>query len=148
MKFCEECGAQVYDGAKFCPRCGNDLSKRREPAICHRCGAPVEENSRFCAACGAELDAAGQPSTPVESPVQANEEHSGGAGALKIFGILLMAVGAGLISYGSRLNNSLSAQLGSFLSDGSVDPGTVWMTFGAASAVLGLVLLIAGFCKK
>ena len=59
-----------------------------------------------------------------------------------------MVSGGALISYGSRLNNSLEAQLNSLLSSGMTDPGTVWITFGVLGAVLGLVLLIFSFRKN
>ena len=65
-----------------------------------------------------------------------------------IIGIILMVAGAISAIYGIAQNNSLEAQLGSFLSSGSVNPGTPWIVIGVIALLVGLVLLIMGLRKK
>lgn len=147
MKFCEECGAQLDDKVKFCPKCGNGVVKIPKLIVCEVCGEPVERDSNFCANCGAPF-CIPEPFPPIgDTPNETEAENNSGGVWLRIFGIILMVTGAGLMSYGSNLNNSLEAQLNSLLSSGSTNPGTAWVTFGALGAVLGLVLLIASFRK-
>ena len=46
------CGAELPEGAKFCPNCGKSVSSGNCPV----CGAaPAVEGARFCAGCGAPL---------------------------------------------------------------------------------------------
>ena len=57
--FCQNCGASLADGAKFCPECG----ARQEPAapsasaqnLCPFCGEALEADSVFCESCGRSL---------------------------------------------------------------------------------------------
>lgn len=65
-----------------------------------------------------------------------------------IIGIILMVAGAISAIYGVTQNSSLEAQLGSFLSSGSVNPGTPWIVIGVIALLVGLVLLIMGLRKK
>ena len=46
MAFCSKCGAQVEDGVKFCPACGNDLSAEN--------AAPAADTAAQSAQTGAE----------------------------------------------------------------------------------------------
>lgn len=46
--FCKYCGAQMPDGAKFCPECGIDSQDRR----CIRCAKPLPYGARYCDKCG------------------------------------------------------------------------------------------------
>lgn len=147
MKFCEECGTQLSDNANFCPKCGNSVVKSSKPAVCKVCGEPIEADSNFCANCGTPF-CMPEPFPPHDTPNVTEAENNSGEVWLRIFGIILMVAGAGLMSHGSNLNNSLEAQLNSLLSSGSTNPGTAWVTFGALGAVLGLVLLIASFRKE
>lgn len=147
MKFCEECGTQLSDNASFCSECGNSVVKSPKPAVCKVCGEPFEADSNFCAYCGTPF-CIPEPFLPQDAPNVTEAENNSGEVWLRIFGIIMMVAGAGLMSYGSNLNNSLEAQLNSLLSSGSTNPGTAWVTFGALGAVLGLVLLIASFRKE
>lgn len=65
-----------------------------------------------------------------------------------IIGIILMVAGAISAIYGVTQNSSLEAQLVSFLSSGSVNPGTPWIVIGVIALLVGLVLLIMGLRKK
>ena len=67
---------------------------------------------------------------------------------MAIIGVILMLLGAGGAYYGYNQNNNMEAQLESIFSSGSKDPGTIFIIAGAAVAVIGLVLLIAGVAKK
>jgi len=46
--FCADCGAQMPQGAKFCPGCG----KAQENSGCTGCGQPVPDGAKFCPNCG------------------------------------------------------------------------------------------------
>ena len=64
--FCETCGAQVADNAKFCRGCGTPQSPAPAPAqpqqpitpnVCRNCGAQLASNIKFCDFCGAQTAA-------------------------------------------------------------------------------------------
>lgn len=72
---CIKCGADIKDGAKFCPVCGaKQEMQTEEKRFCKSCGAPLKPGAAFCTACGAKVTAetqqkpeektAGQPSVP------------------------------------------------------------------------------------
>lgn len=75
MKYCEHCGKQLKDSAKFCPGCGTPIQDEEAPKTlrCPHCGEPLEAGAVFCDACGARL---GEPSAPpapkaeAQSPAQ------------------------------------------------------------------------------
>ena len=51
-RFCTDCGAQLVEGALFCPQCG----KRQETApVCTGCGRQLEAGQRFCPFCGTKV---------------------------------------------------------------------------------------------
>jgi membrane protease subunit (stomatin/prohibitin family) len=53
MVACPKCGANVQQGAKFCPNCGNNMS----PAMvkCSNCSAQVTAGTKFCPECGQKI---------------------------------------------------------------------------------------------
>ena len=64
--FCQDCGAQLNDNAKFCSGCGTPQSAAPAPAqtqqpaahaVCHNCGAQLAANAKFCDACGTQTAA-------------------------------------------------------------------------------------------
>ena len=59
------------------------------------------------------------------------------------FGGLLLVGGIISLIYGIIQNNSSTAQLKSFLSSGSVNPGTVFIVIGVIAIVLGLGLILS-----
>lgn len=63
-----------------------------------------------------------------------------------IFGIILAVLGAGPLIFGFVQNNSLEAQFTSFISSGTVNPGTTWIIIGVIAVILGIVLM--GIGKK
>ncbi|MGI6151088.1 MAG: DUF3185 family protein [Christensenellales bacterium] len=63
-----------------------------------------------------------------------------------IFGIILAVLGAGSLIFGFVQNNSLEAQFTSFISSGTVNPGTTWIIIGVIAVILGIVLM--GIGKK
>ena len=75
--FCQNCGASLADGAKFCPECGS----QQEPAapsasvqnLCPFCGEALDSDSVFCEKCGRQL--LGQ------APIAANATRYGGQSA-------------------------------------------------------------------
>jgi hypothetical protein len=72
---CPACREPVTPGARFCDRCGADMSVRRAPA-CPRCGTEVgKPGAKFCIACGAALISPAQSSGPApEEPIPVLEE--------------------------------------------------------------------------
>lgn len=49
-KKCSSCGADVPNGMKFCPECGNKMT-----LSCPSCGAEIAPGAKFCGSCGARL---------------------------------------------------------------------------------------------
>lgn len=81
---CIKCGADIKDGAKFCPVCGaKQEMQTEEKRFCKSCGAPLKPGAAFCTACGAKVTAetqqkpeektAEQPSAPA-APMAAHAE--------------------------------------------------------------------------
>ena len=48
---CVSCGAQIAQGAKFCPECG---AKQNVSAFCVSCGHEIPVGTKFCPECGAK----------------------------------------------------------------------------------------------
>ncbi|HJJ28700.1 MAG TPA: SPFH domain-containing protein [Methanocorpusculum sp.] len=65
MVACPKCGAQVKQGAKFCPECGEKMASG---AVCPACGAAVTFGAKFCPECGARLGAPKCPNCGAEVP--------------------------------------------------------------------------------
>lgn len=53
---CLKCGAEMAEGAKFCPECGEKNLGVGKTA-CVKCGAAVDLNAKFCPDCGAAMTA-------------------------------------------------------------------------------------------
>lgn len=74
---CENCGAEVPQGAAFCSSCGSPMPKQvtqgneDEYTKCQNCGALVKKGMRFCTSCG-------KPMVDLETilPVEQKEEES------------------------------------------------------------------------
>jgi tetratricopeptide (TPR) repeat protein len=70
MAFCDQCGNQLKETAKFCNKCGAKVEAGGggqyvpTATVCSQCGAPLEEGEGFCANCGAKVGAAGQAAIP------------------------------------------------------------------------------------
>ena len=65
MAYCQNCGGEMADGAKFCPSCGtaagsagNERKTSYEGEIkkCPTCGAVLSSMQAFCPDCGFELN--------------------------------------------------------------------------------------------
>lgn len=55
MKFCDQCGTQLNDNAKFCSICGAPVVQSIEipkVPLCKNCGEPIDAGDTFCANCG------------------------------------------------------------------------------------------------
>lgn len=57
--YCENCGAELRDGGKFCQECGSKVSPEliEEHKYCENCGANIEDSENFCENCGTSLNA-------------------------------------------------------------------------------------------
>lgn len=55
MVACANCGAEVKEGLKFCPECGNKMAPITK--TCPDCKAEVKVNARFCPECGKKFEA-------------------------------------------------------------------------------------------
>lgn len=56
-KHCTHCGAQISNGASFCPACGTSAGAAGDNTkYCTHCRARLPYNAMFCSACGAEAD--------------------------------------------------------------------------------------------
>ena len=47
---CDNCGAKIKEGAKFCPECGAN-----QGLTCSNCGAELNKNAKFCPECGTKV---------------------------------------------------------------------------------------------
>ena len=65
-----------------------------------------------------------------------------------VLGVLALIAGVAMALIGNAQNNSISAQLGSLLNNGTANPGNTLLYIGIAVAVVGVILLIAGIAKK
>ena len=63
MAFCKHCGAQLAEGAQFCPSCGERVEAEARKSFCQTCGAELAEGAKFCKKCGTPV-AAAAPTTP------------------------------------------------------------------------------------
>lgn len=63
---CKSCGAEVKDGVKFCPSCGNKIElpspDNQQPtkndaggSVCASCGASLKPGAKFCPSCGSKV---------------------------------------------------------------------------------------------
>jgi class 3 adenylate cyclase len=75
---CTKCGTESTTSGKFCPECGNPLSKR-----CPKCATDNKPMSKFCEECGTALRAAmesAQPGSfqarPTALDIRVTREHS------------------------------------------------------------------------
>lgn len=50
MTTCKNCGAELAENVKFCPKCG---TKNEPKHFCSSCGAELQPNAKFCPKCGA-----------------------------------------------------------------------------------------------
>lgn len=48
---CHNCGTEIPDGLKVCPKCGSNTGVEQQ-RFCTKCGAPLRPNDSFCTACG------------------------------------------------------------------------------------------------
>ena len=52
---CENCGEELDEGMRFCPRCGFKVPENTQAEkedVCPACGAPRTTDARFCDKCG------------------------------------------------------------------------------------------------
>lgn len=74
---CVKCGAQLYPGYTFCPKCGLEVKKK-----CKACGMYIEKDSEYCAFCGQKISADNiveeqAPSKEImEQQIQASKEEA------------------------------------------------------------------------
>lgn len=54
---CRNCGAYLFDGQLFCPKCGTPV-KTSSGQVCVKCGAEILEDQNFCRKCGHPIRAA------------------------------------------------------------------------------------------
>ena len=59
---CPNCGAPLFDGARFCTGCGAKIvPPDRGPQFCTACGAARRPGAEFCTSCGRPFSAAAAP---------------------------------------------------------------------------------------
>lgn len=51
-RFCINCGAELIEGAAFCPKCG---TKQEAKQVCANCGKSLETGQIFCPFCGTKI---------------------------------------------------------------------------------------------
>lgn len=63
---CSSCGAELSEGDRFCPGCGNRILRNHseeDNASCPRCGTAAAAGQRFCVKCGCPLSEEPEEST-------------------------------------------------------------------------------------
>lgn len=53
--YCSECGEEMDDDNKFCPKCGfevHEFDSTSKSNLCQKCGSKLDEDSTFCSNCG------------------------------------------------------------------------------------------------
>lgn len=68
MSHCPSCGTEVQPGAKFCTKCGAQVTTAQAEnqflTRCAKCGYEPSSPSKFCIRCGASMLASGAQQTP------------------------------------------------------------------------------------
>ncbi len=68
MFYCNHCGAELPEDARFCHMCGKEVRRR---TVCPRCRAELPDGSRFCSFCGAPVSGSAPPAANAgRGPVQ------------------------------------------------------------------------------
>src|SRR5262245_61293670 len=102
-KYCSNCGAQMREGARFCPRCGMQTPAAVAPQsrFCANCGAAMAPDARFCLSCGTAASSAS--AMPLAGPAVAQRPPTTAAprrrGGVSLWGLLLLAGFVGLIVF-------------------------------------------------
>lgn len=68
MAKCNQCGAELMDGTKFCPNCGAKVEEKPKRLFCPQCGQEVDPSAAFCPNCGFKLGEKGPAPQPVPQP--------------------------------------------------------------------------------
>ena len=57
---CSVCGTELPSDAKFCSKCGNNVSEQEQATTntmyCYNCGKPVDPKIQYCLNCGVKLN--------------------------------------------------------------------------------------------
>ena len=53
MAQCPNCGAELFENAKFCMECGTAIPQNKR---CLKCGMELPPKAKFCFGCGAPQD--------------------------------------------------------------------------------------------
>lgn len=86
---CVKCGAEVQNGANFCPECGMFLT-------CHICKRPVQFGAMFCGECGASMN---NRSVPLEKVVEQRPvKKKSNTGCIIVAVVLLLALILALVA--------------------------------------------------
>jgi len=79
VPYCQNCGAEIASGAKFCAECGAKISKQeRKPKVptCPKCGAEIESGEKFCSECGAKVSPKLKKAAAAKKKISAREAKS------------------------------------------------------------------------
>ena len=62
--YCEYCGSEISENAKFCSNCGAENHPKEKKIICPKCcSTDIDQNTYKCRACGFELK---KPAPPIK----------------------------------------------------------------------------------
>jgi hypothetical protein len=79
--FCQKCGSNLPDIAKYCARCGTRLQSQILPTgagrFCVNCGKPYEPSFKFCNFCGHEIAQPHTTATGVEASTTDTRKSDG-----------------------------------------------------------------------
>lgn len=75
---CPECGNQVSESARSCPKCGYSFAKMK---FCKFCGEKIPEDSVVCTKCGRQVENTGKDGITINNVSNASSSASASAAA-------------------------------------------------------------------
>ena len=96
MKFCEQCGTQLEDSAKYCSACGypcNSVEVSETIRSCRNCGAILQDEDRYCPECGKPCSTSAIGDNDAVNRPEPNRNNGKKAPKRKIFPMILLVVG-------------------------------------------------------
>lgn len=109
MAYCSNCGTEISDGAKFCPKCGAELNER-VTKICRNCGNECKGTEKFCSVCGTPFEGE-QPLQQITQSTPSYEDINDSPSKMKnIIPIIIVLIALVLIGGGWLYYNSSNTQ--------------------------------------
>ena len=137
MKFCERCGTQLADSAKYCSACGcpcKPAEAQNAIRFCINCGVMLKEEDRYCPECG----------KPCSTPANGKNTKRKGIPLLLLAACLILWCGApfaagNLLTWGEQ-STALQIVTGGILYVGELrETAAFW---AAIASVVGIAVCV------